>query len=75
MTTDRTEFRLAAGTPEKGNIIFQFLFLIEDNQIVELRSKRIEEWYSCVKAGKIFEWLLERRYLDAVARASTESLL
>ncbi|MCX6062566.1 MAG: hypothetical protein NTV26_00025, partial [Caldiserica bacterium] len=46
--------------PEGGNIIVQFLFLIEDNQMVELGYKDVEERYSYAKAGKIFEWLLER---------------
>jgi replicative DNA helicase len=52
--------------PEGGNIIVQFLFLIEDNQMVELGYKDVEEQYSYAKAGKIFEWLLERGYLEAV---------
>ncbi len=52
--------------PEGGNIIVQFLFLIEDNQMVELGYKDVEERYSYAKAGKIFEWLLERGYLEAV---------
>jgi replicative DNA helicase len=52
--------------PEGGSIIVQFLFLIEDNQMVELGYKDIEERYSYAKAGKIFEWMLERGYLEAV---------
>jgi len=40
--------------------------LIEDNQMVELGYKDVEERYSYAKAGKIFEWLLERGYLEAV---------
>ena len=52
--------------PEGGNIIVQFLFLIEDNQMVELGYKDVEERYSYAKAGKIFEWLLSRGYLEAV---------
>jgi replicative DNA helicase len=52
--------------PEGGNIIVQFLFLIEDNQMVELGYKDVEERYSYAKAGKIFDWLLERGYLEAV---------
>jgi len=52
--------------PEGGNIIIQFLFLIEDNQMVELGYKDVEERYSYAKAGKIFEWMLERGYLEAV---------
>ncbi|MCX6085195.1 MAG: hypothetical protein NTX94_01980 [Caldiserica bacterium] len=52
--------------PEGGNIIVQFLFLIEDNQMVELGYKDVEERYSYAKAGKIFEWLLDRGYLEAV---------
>jgi len=52
--------------PEGGNVIVQFLFLIEDNQMIELGCKDIEERYSYAKAGKIFEWLLERGYLEAV---------
>ncbi|HEY5485975.1 MAG TPA: DnaB-like helicase C-terminal domain-containing protein, partial [Candidatus Cryosericum sp.] len=52
--------------PEGGNIIVQFLFLIEDNQMVELGYKDVDERYSYAKAGKIFEWLLERGYLEAV---------
>lgn len=52
--------------PEGGNIIVQFLFLIEDNQMVELGYKDVEERYSYAKAGKIFEWMLSRGYLEAV---------
>lgn len=52
--------------PEGGSAIIQFLFLIEDNQMIELGYKDIGERYSYAKAGKIFEWLLERGYLEAV---------
>ena len=52
--------------PEGGNIIVQFLFLIEDNQMVELGYKDVDERYSYAKAGKIFEWLLEGGYLEVV---------
>jgi len=49
--------------PFGGNIIIQYLFLIEDNTLVEIGYKDIGEERTYAKISKIFEWMLENGYL------------
>jgi len=49
--------------PFGGNIIIQYLFLIEDNTLVEIGYKDIGEERTYAKISKIFEWMLKNGYL------------
>jgi replicative DNA helicase len=49
--------------PFGGNIVIQYLFLIEDNTLVEIGYKDIGEERTYAKISKIFEWMLENGYL------------
>ena len=59
-------------TVQGGNIIIQYLFLIEDNNIVEIGYKNIEEEYTYAKISQIFEWMLENGYLVNMRGKSDE---
>lgn len=49
--------------PFGGNIIIQYLFLIEDNTLIEIGYKDVGEERTYAKISKIFEWMLENGYL------------
>jgi len=49
--------------PFGGNIVIQYLFLIEDNTLVEIGYKDIGEERTYAKISKIFEWMLKNGYL------------
>jgi len=49
--------------PQGGNIVIQYLFLIEDNNLVEIGYKDIEEEYTYAKISRIFEWMMDNGYL------------
>ncbi len=49
--------------PFGGNIIIQYLFLIEDNNMIELGYKNLEEERTYAKVSRIFEWMLDNGYL------------
>ncbi len=49
--------------PFGGNIIIQYLFLVEDNNIIELGYKNLEEERTYAKVSRIFEWMLDNGYL------------
>jgi replicative DNA helicase len=49
--------------PLGGDIIIQYLFLIEDNNLIEIEYKDIEEEYTYAKISKIFEWMMDNGYL------------
>ncbi len=49
--------------PFGGNIIIQYLFLIEDNNLIELGYKDLEEKHTYAKVSRIFDWMLENGYL------------
>ncbi len=49
--------------PFGGNIIIQYLFLIEDNNLVELGYKDLEEEHTYAKVSQIFEWMMDNGYL------------
>ena len=49
--------------PFGGNIIIQYLFLIEDNNLIELGYKDVEEKHTYAKVSQIFEWMMDNGYL------------
>lgn len=49
--------------PFGGNIIIQYLFLIEDNNLVEIGYKDIAQDRTYAKISRIFDWMLENGYL------------
>ncbi len=49
--------------PLGGDIIIQYLFLIEDNNLIEIEYKDLEEEYTYAKISKIFEWMMNNGYL------------
>ncbi len=49
--------------PFGGNIVIQYLFLIEDNSLVEIGYKDVQEERTYAKISRIFEWMLENGYL------------
>ncbi len=49
--------------PFGGNIIIQYLFLIEDNNLIELGYKDLEEKHTYAKVSQIFEWMMDNGYL------------
>ncbi len=49
--------------PFGGNIIIQYLFLIEDNNLVEIGYKDVAQERTYLKITKIFDWMLENGYL------------
>ncbi len=50
-------------TPFGGNVIIQYLFLIEDNNLVEIGYKDETQERTYLKISKIFDWMLENGYL------------
>ncbi len=55
-----------------GNIIIQYLFLIEDNNLIEIGYKNVEEEYTYAKISQIFEWMLQNGYLVSMRGESNE---
>jgi replicative DNA helicase len=49
--------------PFGGNIIIQYLFLIEDNNLVEIGYKDIAQDRTYAKISRVFDWMLENGYL------------
>lgn len=49
--------------PFGGNTVIQYLFLIEDNSLVEIGYKDVKEERTYAKISRIFEWMLENGYL------------
>jgi len=50
--------------PFGGNIIIQYLFLIEDNNLVEIGYKNLEEERTYAKVSRLFDWMMKKGYLQ-----------
>lgn len=49
--------------PLGGNIVVQYLFMIEDNNLVEIGFKDIAQDKTYLKVSRLFDWMLENGYL------------
>lgn len=49
--------------PLGGNIVIQYLFMIEDNNLVEIGYKDFAQDKTYLKVSRLFDWMLENGYL------------